>query len=179
MLLPAANRVANPWRNGAGWTRYIVSFEGDEEFDWLVSIAVVEGASEFSHFPRVDRFLVPLSPAGLRLEVDGLKVDLAQWQVFEFQGEQSVRSDVETGSTENLNLMLRRGTEGTLTVSRIAGLAEFEAAAGESVVVVLLDGRATQAEAELGRHDAVLLEETERITIEGDAIVAVARVADR
>ena len=175
-FLPAAGRVVTSWRNGAGATREIVA-AGGAEFDWRLSIAVVAGEVEFSRFPLVDRMLVPLSPEGLQLRVDGIRVELAQWQVLGFAGEVPVTSLSAGGVTEDLNLMVRRGVaHGQLVVHAIAGTFELEAAPGESVVVVVLEGSLGYDACVLGRHDAILLDATETVALNGTGEVAVARI---
>lgn len=170
ILLPASGRTESRWRNGAGSTTEVVS-AGGADFDWRISIARVDGASDFSFFPGVDRMLMPLSPEGLDLEVDGAHRHLALGEVLPFAGEQVVRS-LGSGSTEDLNLMVRRGVvSGSLEWIAVDGSLRVVAGEG-TVVVIALSGTV----AGLARHDALRLGAGEQATLTGSGSVAVARV---
>lgn len=64
-------RIApQPWRNGAGLTRQIGVAHGADTatgFDWRMSVAEVDRDAPFSAFPGVDRCIVLLRGAGIRL----------------------------------------------------------------------------------------------------------------
>ena len=65
VLLPAAQRVAIPWKNGGGITRVIDSTHGANgvEFGWRASMAEVRMAGPFSCFPGIVRLLCVLQGA--------------------------------------------------------------------------------------------------------------------
>jgi environmental stress-induced protein Ves len=92
--------------------------------------------------------------------VDGVLVRLARGQVLEFAGEASV-SAVDAGPSEDLNLMVRRGTSASLAVT---GPGAIEAGEGEVVIVVELEGA----------RDAIRLDPGEFVTVA--TAVAVARI---
>jgi environmental stress-induced protein Ves len=58
-----------PWKNGGGQTTEIAVSAGASlaDFDWRVSIAEINADGPFSAFAGVDRTLVLLSGAGVRL----------------------------------------------------------------------------------------------------------------
>ena len=73
-LLPAADRVPVPWKNGGGVTREVAAFPdgaGFDDFLWRISMAEVRADGPFSVFPGVDRVLAVLE-GRLRLAVEGL-----------------------------------------------------------------------------------------------------------
>lgn len=112
-LLPAARRVAVPWKNGGGLTREIAAApEGATlaGFDWRVSTAEVNAAGDFSLFPGVDRTLCVLEGA-LLLSVDGR----APLTLGEASPAHAFAADVAShgtpvgGAVTDLNVMVRRG----------------------------------------------------------------------
>jgi len=110
-------------------------------FDWRVSIATVECDGDFSPYPGVDRWLMPLSAGGLRLIEDGELMPVGQHEVHAFPGERAVTSVGVTEPTLDLNLMVRRGeTTGSLCSAEVAGRAELATAAGEELVILVLNG---------------------------------------
>ena len=173
-LLPASARTAQPWRNGAGSTLE-VAHSGGPDFDWRISIATVEGASEFSAYPGVDRVLLPLTPGGLGLVVNGRRVHLDRWQQLAFAGELPVSSIAGAGATDDLNLMTRRSRcSGSVSVGEAPGI--LRAAEEETLVLVVLDGSLEHDGGALGRYDAVQLGSGESLRLRGRATVAVARI---
>ncbi len=109
--LPAADRLAMPWKNGGGITREVaVSAQApDDDFDWRVSIAQVDRGGPFSIFVGVERVLIIMKGA-LRLSVDGqapIVLDPAS-SPFAFDGEALCVAQV-IEPVVDLNIMTRRG----------------------------------------------------------------------
>jgi environmental stress-induced protein Ves len=205
--LPAVDRVPVPWRNGRGTTAEVIvrgagpGIGSSADFGWRISIATVESDGDFSRYPGVDRWLMPLCPGGLRLVDDGAPVPVGQYEVHAFPGERALASDGVTTPTLDLNLMLRRGeTTGSLHMVETAGILTLTTTAEEELVVIVLDGNfAADFEADfagvpdapggvsdgpghraartLGRHDAVFLGTGGQITLHGTGRIAVARIA--
>jgi environmental stress-induced protein Ves len=102
-----------PWKNGAGLTREI-AFGGASgtAFDWRLSVAEVERDAPFSAFPGVDRCIVLLHGAGMRLRsLDG-RVDHALTEAlvpFAFPGEVPLTATLVDGASRDFNVMTRRG----------------------------------------------------------------------
>lgn len=104
---------ATPWKNGGGTTREIVVYpEGAslETFVWRVSVAEVEQPGPFSRFPGIDRTLVLLSGAGMRLiQADGAAHALTEpLSVARFDGDAALEAQLVDGATRDFNLMVRR-----------------------------------------------------------------------
>jgi len=212
--LPADDRVPAPWRNGGGTTvdvivrgagRTVGARAGSDagsaagsgagprvDFDWRISIATVERDGDFSRYPGVDRWLMPLSAGGLTLVDDGALVPVAQHEVHAFPGERAVAAVGVSEPTLDLNLMLRRGRSvGSLQTIDAVGRLALTSAAEEELVAVVLDGdfdTGTDAVRDAGsdgprvarslaRHDAVFLGAGGQVTLHGAGRIAVARIA--
>jgi environmental stress-induced protein Ves len=121
--LSAASHRAMPWKNGGGTTIEVArSPEGDsfEDFDWRISMARVESSGPFSRFPGIDRSILVLSGAGMRLEIGGraaVPLD-PSCAPLAFPGEIDVAATLVEGGVEDLNVMTRRGRARAL-VTRI------------------------------------------------------------
>lgn len=104
-----------PWKNGAGRTREIAAEPpgtGFDGFGWRVSVAEVARDAAFSAFPGVDRCIVLLSGAGLRLRSDDGRLDHAldrPLEPFRFDGERPLRATLVNGACSDFNVMTRRG----------------------------------------------------------------------
>ena len=104
-----------PWKNGAGVTREIAvgpsgAVAGD--FGWRFSLAEVERDAPFSAFPDIDRCIVLLRGAGMRLRSDGGELDqrLVQPLVpFHFSGDTPLSATPVNGPSSDFNVMTRRG----------------------------------------------------------------------
>ncbi|MCW7536833.1 HutD family protein [Aquabacterium sp. A7-Y] len=103
-----------PWKNGAGLMREITvepRGAGLESLDWKLSWAETTKSSPFSAFPGIDRSIVLLRGAGLRLTFleDRTTVHFndPHRPVF-FKGEAGVNAELIDGPTENLSILLRR-----------------------------------------------------------------------
>ncbi|MES2101444.1 MAG: HutD family protein [Pseudomonadota bacterium] len=106
-----------PWKNGAGLTREI-AFGGASaaQFDWRISLAEVARDAPFSAFPGVDRCIVLLRGAGMRLRsargaiepaIDhALTTPLAP---FRFPGDVALDATLVDGACSDFNVMTRRG----------------------------------------------------------------------
>lgn len=163
-----------------------------DDFEWRVSIATIAGDSAFSEFAGIDRYLVPLSEAGLDLTIDGTAQHVGQFEVCAFSGESVVSSTGSAENSEDLNLMLRRtAATGSLRVERLTGLFSVAPSPDESVLVVVLEGEVeidgppgtgTSRSAQgsnvdtLGIRDAVLARSGRALTLRGGATVALATI---
>ncbi|MFD5626372.1 HutD family protein [Streptomyces sp. NPDC127072] len=157
-LLPAAERVAVPWRNGGGVTREIAALPegaGMEEFDWRVSLAEVAADGPFSAFPGVDRILTLVEGVGMDLTVGGERrlVD-SRYAPGELRGDVPTDCRLLDGPVVNLNVMWRRhGGRTSPTVAVVRGRLPLPAG---PALLVALDGPAEVAGLTLGPYDAVL-----------------------
>ncbi|WP_405879131.1 HutD family protein [Streptomyces sp. NBC_01136] len=163
--LPAAERVAVPWKNGGGVTREIVARpEGADmgDFVWRVSLADVGADGPFSAFADVDRILTMAEGEGMELTVGGerRRVD-KRFVPQSFPGDLPTDCRLLGGPVVNLNVMWRRGGDAAPTVTVADSSRPLALPAGPAVLVVALDGTAEVAEVTLGRYDAVLLADEE------------------
>ncbi|KND60459.1 histidine degradation [Candidatus Burkholderia verschuerenii] len=115
-LIRGADLVASPWKNGGGVTREIAAYPAGASMDafaWRVSIAEVAQAGPFSRFAGVDRTLVLLDGAGMRLHEGERTHTLAR--PLDIAGEASIDATLVDGPTRDFNLMVRRDdARGTL-----------------------------------------------------------------
>jgi len=178
-ILRAVDRETRPWRNGGGSTADVYVHPTGatlDTFDWRVSIANIAADGEFSAFPGVDRWLVPLgdgtdSAAGLDLETSAGVRHLDRWQVFAFGGEESIAAVGVAATSTDLNLMVRRQTtEGAIEIVRVDGAFETNAE-----LVVMLAGVFTVEGEALAVGDAV----RPPLALAGTGVLAVCRATRR
>ncbi|HEX7112439.1 MAG TPA: HutD family protein, partial [Mizugakiibacter sp.] len=108
-----------------------------------VSIAEVAADGPFSPFPGVDRELLLLEGAGMRLEfADAAPVTLARrLDAARFPGEAAVNGRLLGGPTRDFNAMARRGVvQMTVAAGPLAALPALTAGPGLEWVLHLLDG---------------------------------------
>jgi environmental stress-induced protein Ves len=148
-LLPAADRVAVPWKNGGGVTREVAVWPpgaGFDDFDWRVSIAEVSVAGPFSTFAGIDRTMAIL--AG-RLELrfaDGcVELDPAS-APFAFAGDVACDGRPLDGPVTDLNVMTRRGR----AVARVERFATPDYAGAQHALVMAT--AATRVRLGAGEH---------------------------
>ncbi len=122
-LLPAADRVAVPWKNGGGITREVAVFPpgaGMDAFDWRVSMAEVRDSGPFSPFSGIDRNLTVLE-GRLRLEMGGETLVLEPGEKLAFAGDVPVHA-TPLRPVVDLNVMTRR-SHASAQVTSISALA--------------------------------------------------------
>lgn len=115
LLLPAAARIAKPWKNGGGVTTEVfVSPEGADlaGFQFRLSIAEVAGDGPFSAFPGIDRTTAILSGNGFELDFGNGKTSLLTQETapFSYPGDAPAACRLLGGPTADLNAMSRRGS---------------------------------------------------------------------
>ena len=118
----------SPWKNGGGITYEIARSECKQtDFDWRVSIAQISQSGAFSQFMGVDRTIILLDGAQVRLHskpISGehfLETTLQPLSPFAFAGEAQIDCEVLSNDTANsqnsgdfnlshdFNVMTRRG----------------------------------------------------------------------
>ena len=115
-----------PWRNGGGRTTEIAAHPSAaalDAFDWRVSIADVARDGPFSAFAGVDRTIVLIAGAGMRLAGDRHVAQLhVPFEPYSFSGDDAIHCTLHGGPVRDFNLMVRRGrANGTLAIARNAG----------------------------------------------------------
>lgn len=112
-IIRADSLIPRPWKNGGGVTREIAAEPPDASLDafaWRLSLADVASDGAFSTFAGVDRVLVLLDGAGMRLtEADGRVHALdAPLAIARFAGETPIHATLNDGPTRDFNVMVRR-----------------------------------------------------------------------
>ncbi len=125
-ILSPADYHRMPWKNGGGHTMEIAAHpvgSGLASFMWRVSVADVERDGPFSAFGGVDRSLVLLSGAGMRLTGAGEPIELrAPYEPIHFSGDRTMECQLIDGPVRDFNLMVRRGSaRGDVVVRREGG----------------------------------------------------------
>lgn len=145
-VIPAFEYRRERWRNGAGWTREIArEVDGGDAWTWRLSIAEIEQDAPFSAFPGVDRELVLLSGAGLRLCFDDgeERLLLPPHDRMRFAGERALDGRLVDGRTEDFNVMWRRDRVAAEVLHRpLVGPMVFFAGGAESWALHLVTGHA-------------------------------------
>lgn len=109
------------WANGAGQTTELAAGPDRERWKWRISLARVEGDSDFSVLPGVRRQLAPLD-GDLELTFDDGETLIARrLEVIAFDGGRHARCHLPDGAGRDINLMLRAGAEGRLIVRPLLG----------------------------------------------------------
>ena len=107
-----ATLPATPWKNGGGTTREIVcqpAGAGMDSFDWRVSIASIAQSGPFSVFPGLDRVIMLLSGAGVRLRAADIDHRLdSRGAPFAFSGDVALDCELLGGASTDFNVMTRR-----------------------------------------------------------------------
>jgi environmental stress-induced protein Ves len=106
--------VPMPWKNGGGVTREIACYPpgaGMEDFEWRISIATIAVDGPFSVFNGIDRVIMLLQGAGMRLHSRDGRIDHAldkPLMPFAFAGEASLDCSLLSGESQDFNVMTRR-----------------------------------------------------------------------
>ncbi len=136
-----------PWKNGGGSTLELLREPGatpDDPPALRVSIADLTADGPFSAFPHVDRVILLLEGAGVRLRFADREVTLdRQGEPFAFPGEApcdcALLRDGGPPLVRDLNLMVDRRRH-QLTVAPLADAAFDAPAANSRHLVIALDG---------------------------------------
>lgn len=190
-LLPANEYRRERWKNGSGWTREILRWPQDgDSWDWRLSIAEVDKDCPFSVFPGVERELVLLAGAGMRLHfADGETVALTPpHDRHRFSGERPLSAELISGPTQDFNLMWRpERVEATLLHRPLVGPMLFFAEPGVRWAVHVMGGRAHFKDQlrplQMEHGDSALIEprhgQSGRVILEGGGELLLVRIADR
>lgn len=201
-IIRFADLKPQPWRNGGGVTRELVSHPRaasaqDGAWDWRVSIADVTKAGGFSAFPGMERVLTVIAGELLLLTVDGGEHPLEKYRPFRFSGEAGSSAALPTGDIRNLNVIARSGAfKGYTSIVELSKKRAHPVFEGQ--IGILLEGQAAvsvpvaaaepPAEAAAGpgepevkpealsRYDAVVGSDTQTPEILGRGFLAVVSI---
>lgn len=104
-----------PWKNGGGTTREVAVWPPDaglDDFAWRISVADIAADGPFSAFAGIDRQIVLLDGAGVRLHAADGSFDYRLATIgepFAFSGDVAVDATLIAGATRDFNVMARRG----------------------------------------------------------------------
>jgi environmental stress-induced protein Ves len=145
-LLRAADHRLTRWKNGMGETREVIALPDPENpagFLWRVSMATVAADGPFSHFPGIDRSIAVMQGQGMRLDVDGLQLDVLNGGApYSFAGEANVSSILIDGPTVDLNAMSLRSSW-SHKMTRLDAAPTVEVIGRTAVSVLVFNGPAT------------------------------------
>lgn len=106
-LLNAADYVSMPWANGRGTTLEIARFPATGQWQWRLSLATVSEDGPFSVMPGVQRSLVVAKGAGMGLTVAGQHIEVGEFGMVQFVGDDDTSCALVDGPVQDLNLMVR------------------------------------------------------------------------
>ena len=118
------------WANGLGVTRVLVSQQ-----DRRISVAEIEGTTRFSLLPGMDRLLIPVTAAGLPLDVGGEMTRLRAGEAATFRGEDAVTGHAGMRRALVVNIMTRRAS--AILDARIVRVGETARPDDAEAIVVL------------------------------------------
>lgn len=109
-----------PWKNGGGVTREIALCADDTDMVWRLSVADVECAGPFSHFPGMKRVLTVIEGAGLDLRHEGGVIGARPGVPVRFDGDIEIGCDLVLGPVRDFNLIFdpARGAMDVLRLER-------------------------------------------------------------
>jgi environmental stress-induced protein Ves len=184
--------TAEPWRNGGGVTRQILSrrrsgsdtwLPAADNWDWRLSIADVDIAGPFSSFPGMTRILTVIEGVSVTLTVDGAVEKVEKLEPFRFDGGAETSAVLPHGSIRDLNLIARTSTvDAQVRVETLSAARPRLVSEGQYCVILggrtqLLPSAARPTRLELERFDTVVGDSRHPLTITGEGILAVIMVS--
>lgn len=179
-LLPATAFRRERWKNGGGFTREILRFPAEGDWDWRASVAEVGSDGPFSAFPGCEREIVLLAGQGMDLDFEqGPTVRLAPPHGrHRFAGEAPVSARLVAGPTLDFNLIWRRAAVQARLLHRpIVGSMLFFGEPGVDWLLYVLAGEVRTPAGRLAAGDAAHLGAgAGRTAIEGGGELLIARI---
>ena len=107
-----------PWRKGGSSTRELLTWPEAQGWRLRVSVAAITQDGDFSAFPGVDRWFAVLHGEGVALALPAGGVEVrGDSDAVHFAGESAPSCRLLGGATQDLNLMVLRGS-GRATLRR-------------------------------------------------------------
>jgi environmental stress-induced protein Ves len=103
---------AQPWRNGGGVTRALLTWPSAQAWGLRISVADVDRDGPFSTFPGVERWFAVLEGDGVALAFDdnGERIEVREGDApVRFDGARALGCALIGGSTRDLNVMAALG----------------------------------------------------------------------
>jgi environmental stress-induced protein Ves len=112
-----------PWRNGGGVTRELLTWPGGNAWAVRVSVADIAADGPFSRFERIERWFAVLEGAGVELRIGGgaQRLDPGT-EALQFDGSAPVHCALVDGPTRDFNLM---AAPGRAKLRRVVGSWDF------------------------------------------------------
>ncbi|OYU74808.1 MAG: hypothetical protein CFE45_33990 [Burkholderiales bacterium PBB5] len=109
LVIDTGRLPPQPWRNGGGSTRELLTWPEGADWRLRVSLADISQDGPFSAFPGVDRWFAVVQGAGVRLALPGGPVKVtADSPPLAFDGADAPGCTLLDGPTRDLNLMCHR-----------------------------------------------------------------------
>jgi uncharacterized protein len=109
-VIQANDIVPQPWRNGGGVTRELLTWPNERDWRVRISRADITQNGSFSSFPDIERWFTVLEGAGVTLKFTD---DTQQLRIGDapicFAGHAAPFCELIDGPTQDLNLMIRNG----------------------------------------------------------------------
>jgi environmental stress-induced protein Ves len=108
-IFNALDVLPQPWKNGGGKTRELLTWPSANEWTIRISLADIDADGAFSTFPETLRWFSVVEGAGVHLNFSNQPIALSRdSQPFAFDGLQTPYCRLVNGSTRDLNLMVKR-----------------------------------------------------------------------
>jgi environmental stress-induced protein Ves len=167
-----------PWKNGAGQTKEVARSpleSTSENFDWRLSIAVIQQSGPFSAYPGVERTLVNCGEGSVDLDINGSIVQLKKYEQAAFHGTDNVYATLRHGPTHDLNLMTRNSTcTGEIRIHSLNGRVDVWDPGLQALVV--LAGRVEVDGVALAQLDSIVRSGADAPIVFDNAVIAVIMV---
>lgn len=141
-----------PWANGGGTTRELLSAE---DGSWRVSLADIERGGPFSSFPGRRRLLTVIDGVVLALVVDGVEQVVEPRRPFAFDGEAEVIASIPEGPVRALNVIVDPAAVSPLVTVLELGRGSALPIADDQAALVL-QGRAQVEGVEASAYDLIV-----------------------
>lgn len=167
-VIAYASLQAAPWKNGGGSTTEIAIWPpgaGLDDFDWRISVAAISADGPFSRFAGIERSLLLLEGASVRLRIDGAPVIVldAASPLLRFAGEAEVMAYV-SATTLDFNVMTRRA-RCRHALKQLQTPQQLVRASAATLLFAAGDGPVTVGNGRrqfvLQRHDSLLLDDSD------------------
>ena len=167
VLLPAASRLAQPWKNNGGITREVACCPAGAgfDFDWRISLAEVTTSGPFSIFPGMERSLTVLT-GSMMLHLQAREpVELTQDSApYAFPGDIPCTATLNSPVTD-LNVMTRRDRF-TAQIARASGHGMMRVKMPtDSAFLVVTAGEIETTSHHLRCYDALQIEGAQNLPI--------------